>query len=239
MDQFDSYLHAARQNLLVAMDRPSNFEAFLRIAADLRVERVLDVGCGMGQMLYPFVAFSGAVGVGIDPTYQACRVGHDFYAEHALSDRVKFIYGKAETLPFASASFDIVNCGLALPYMNNARALDEIERVLRPGGILLLKIHHARYYLHDLWQALRTRRFLSIVHAARVLSVGAIYHLTDRQTSTRLLGNETFQTRWLLRRELARRGLSIQCEREDTTSRTPAFVISKSGSPQGLSELQS
>lgn len=231
MEQFDSYLHVARQNLTAAIDRPSSFEAFLQIVADHRVERVLDVGCGMGQMLYPFVAFRGAFGVGIDPTYQACRVGHNFYAEHALSDRVKFIYGKAETLPFASASFDIVNCGLALPYMNNARALDEIGRVLRPGGILLLKIHHAHYYLADLWQGLRSRRLISIVHAGRVLAVGAIYHLTDKQTSTRMLGNETFQTRWLLRRELARRGLSIKSEREDTTSRAPAFVISKQLAP--------
>jgi len=227
MKEFDSYLHIARKNLIAAIDRPSSFEAYLKIVADLKVERVLDVGCGMGQMLYPFVAFRGAFGVGIDPTYQACRVGHDFYAERALSDRVKFIYGKAESLPFAAASFDIVNCGLALPYMNNARALDEIGRVLRPGGVLLLKIHHTHYYLHDLWQGLRSRRLLPIVHAGRVLAVGVIYHLTDRQTSTRILGNETFQTRWLLRRELARRGLSIKSEREDTTSRTPAFVISK------------
>jgi ubiquinone/menaquinone biosynthesis C-methylase UbiE len=185
----------------------------------------------MGQMLYPFVAFKGAFGVGIDPTDQACRVGQDFYRECALSDRVKFIFAKGEKLPFASASFDVVNCGLALPYMNNPGALDEMGRVLRPGGILFLKIHHTHYYLRDLWRGLLSRRLYAMVHAVRVLTVGAIYHLTGRQTSTRIFGSETFQTRWLLRRELKSRGLSIESERHDTTSRAPAFVISKQPAP--------
>jgi ubiquinone/menaquinone biosynthesis C-methylase UbiE len=226
-EEFDSYLRVARQNLKVAMNEPARFQPFLESVADLNVERVLDVGCGVGQMLYPFVVFKDAFGVGVDPTYQACRMGHEFYATHAPSARVKFIYGKAEALPFESASFDVVNCGLALPYMDNARAIDEIGRVLRPGGILLLKIHHARYYLHDLLRTLMSRRLLSMVHAGRVLTVGAIYHVTGKQTDTRLLGNETFQTRWLLRRELSRCGMNIERERLDTTRQTPAFVISK------------
>jgi SAM-dependent methyltransferase len=226
-EEFDSYLCVARQGLIAAMNEPARFQPFLDTVADRKVERVLDVGCGVGQMLYPFVALRGAFGVGLDPTHQACRMGQDFYATHAPAARVKFIYGTAEALPFESASFDVVNCGLALPYMDNARAIEEIERVLRPGGILLLKIHHARYYLRDLWQGLMSGRLLSMVHAARVLTVGTIYHLTGRQTDTRLFGNETFQTKWLLRRELSRRGLNIERERLDTSPRTPAFVISK------------
>lgn len=227
MEQPDSYLQVTRQNLIAAINQPASFQPFLDIVAHRRVERVLDVGCGVGQMLYPFVVFKGAFGVGLDPTPQACRMGDDFYSTHAPSARVRFIYGKAEALPFESSSFDVVNCGLALPYMNNALALDEIGRVLRPGGILLLRIHHVRYYLRDLWQGLVSGKLLSMVHAGRVLAVGAMYHVTGRQTSTRILGNETFQTRWMLGRELARRGLSIEQERHDTTAPAPAFVISK------------
>jgi len=234
-EEFDSYLRVARQGLLDAMNEPARFQPFLECVGDLKIERVLDVGCGVGQMLYPFVALKGAFGVGVDPTYQACSMAQDFYARHVPAARVRFVYGQAEALPFESASFDVVNCGLALPYMDNARAIDEIGRVLRPGGILLLKIHHARYYLRDFWRGLMSRRFLSMVHAARALGVGAIYHVTGKQTDTRLLGTETFQTRWLLRRELSRCGLSIERERADTSPRTPAFVISK----EGKNELES
>jgi ubiquinone/menaquinone biosynthesis C-methylase UbiE len=226
-EEFDSYLRRSGHDLIAAMNEPSRFQPLLEMVANLRVERILDVGCGIGQMLYPFVVFRGAFGVGLDPTPQACRMGADFYATHAPSARVRFVYSKGETLPFASGSFDVVNCGLALPYMNNARAIDEMGRVLRPGGILLLKIHHARYYLNDFYQSLLSRRLLSMAHAGRVLAAGAIYHLTGQQTDTRLFGNETFQTRWLLRRELARCGFKIERERPDSNPLTPAFVISK------------
>lgn len=226
-EEFDAYLRTASQRLVAAMNEPERFQPLLDMVAHLKVDRVLDIGCGMGQTLYPFVALRGALGVGIDQADRACRVGQDFYAAHSPAARVRFVSGRAEMLPFSSESFDIVNCGLALPYMDNARVISEIERVLRPGGILLLRIHHARYYLRDFWQSLTARRALAMVHAGRALAVGAIYHLTGRQTRTRLLGTETFQTRWLLRRELSRRGLRLDCERPDGTSGTPAFVITK------------
>jgi SAM-dependent methyltransferase len=227
-EEFNAYLHAARQGLLDAINEPeARFQPLLDAVASLKVERVLDVGCGVGQVLYPFVALKGAVGVGLDPTAHACRMGRDFYTEHVESARVQFVCGLAEELPFPSASFDVVNCGLALPYMNNARAIEEVARVLRPGGVFLLRIHHARYYLRDLWQGITGRRLLSLIHAGRVLAVGSIYHLTGRQTDTRLFGKETFQTRWLLHRELSRRGLKLTAERADSNPQTPAFVIYK------------
>lgn len=226
-EEFDHYLQSSGRGLLEAIKEPARFQSYLDAVAGLCVERVLDVGCGLGQVLYPFVALKGAFGVGLDPTATACRMGRDFYAEHVPGARVRFVCGVAEELPFPSASFDVVNCGLALPYMDNARALGEIARVLRPGGVLLLKIHHARYYLRDLWRSLASRRLLQTIHAGRVLAVGGIYHLTGRQTKTRLLGSETFQTRWLLARELARRGLSLKGERSDTNPHTPAFIILK------------
>jgi SAM-dependent methyltransferase len=227
VEAFDEYLRESRQGLLAATKEPALFQPYLDAVAGLKVERVLDVGCGLGQVLYPYVAFRGAFGVGLDPTAQACRMGRDFYAEHAPGARVQFVHGMAEGLPFPPSSFDVVNCGLALPYMDNARAIGEVARVLRPGGVFLLRIHHARYYLRDLWQSLMARRLLPAIHAGRVLTVGAIYHLTGKQTDTRLFGTETFQTRWLLSRELARHGLTLTAERPDTNPRTPAFIITK------------
>src|SRR5437016_3099874 len=143
-EEFDTYLHTSCQRLIAAMNEPACFQPLLEMIANLKIDRVLDIGCGIGQMLYPFVAFKGALGVGLDEADQACLMGHDFYATHVPSARIRFVYGKAEKLPFSNASFDAVNYRLALPYMNNARAFDEIARVLRPGGVLRLKIHHAR-----------------------------------------------------------------------------------------------
>jgi ubiquinone/menaquinone biosynthesis C-methylase UbiE len=225
--EFDAYLGCAREGLLEAMNEPERFHSLLDVVAQVKIERVLDVGCGMGQMLYPFMKFHGAVGVGLDAEPVACQAGREFYSVHVPSARVTFVHGNAEQLPFPTATFDVVNCGLALPYMNNSKVLDEVARVLRPDGIFLLRIHHLRYYLSDFLHSLTSRRLLSMIHASRVLAVGGIYHATGKQVVTRLLGKETFQTRWLLQRELSRRGFAVRSERPDSTPKAPAFVIAK------------
>ena len=97
--------------------------------------------------------------------------------------------------------------------------------MLRPGGLFLLKIHHARYYLRELRRGLLSRDLSTIIYAGRVLVAGAIYHLTRRQPSGVRFLNESFQTEWLLRRELAKCGLRIDRERADSNPLTLAFVI--------------
>jgi hypothetical protein len=104
-----------------------------------------------------------------------------------------------------------------------------MARVLRPGGAFLLKIHHARYYLHKLRGGLSAFEPLSMLHAARVLIAGAIYHVTQRQPRSRLPSPETFQSAWLLRRELERCDLVLDRQMTDSDSSTPSFVIIKKG----------
>jgi hypothetical protein len=102
----------------------------------------------------------------------------------------------------------------------------EMHRVMRPGGVLFLKIHHARFYFAEFRQGLRSRNLRSAAHAVRVLIAGACYLLTGRQPRNRVVGGETFQTEGLLRREIARCGLLLLHDRlPDSTPSTPAFVM--------------
>jgi ubiquinone/menaquinone biosynthesis C-methylase UbiE len=201
--------------------------ASLAALAGMRVKRVLDVGCGAGQELLPFVTEKGASGFGMDIAPTVGRVGREMYSTYAPSARVGFLRGTAEDLPFPSSSFDVVICRLALPYTHNERAFAEVSRVLRPGGKYLLKISGVRWYLLELKQALKSGKITSMIHAMRVLLAGSIYHLTQRQPRTRIPSTETFQSEWLLRRELSRHGLSIECKAPDSNPLTPSFVISK------------
>ncbi|HEU4594017.1 MAG TPA: hypothetical protein VFS10_02530, partial [Pyrinomonadaceae bacterium] len=113
------------------------------------------------------------------------------------------------------------------PYTDNARALSEMARVLRAGGVLILKIHHPRYYLTEAARAVSALSPLAFVHAARVLLAGVVYHVTGRQPRTRLVSTETFQTEAMLRRELARLGLKIRREMPDSNPLSPSYVIEK------------
>ena len=220
------YFEATMRDLARKLEDPSLVEHVSDLVRLENVKRVLDVGCGIGQALFALAALRNAMGVGVDISELACRMGREFYAERLPEARVHFVRSPAEYLPFASASFDVVNCGLALPYTDNASAIAEISRVLRPGGLFLLKIHHARYYAHQLRAALAARNPSSALHAGRVLASGAIYHSLRRQPRARLL-RETFQTEWMLRRELGKRGLMIEREQPNSNPLTPAYVIRK------------
>ena len=222
----DQYFKTTREHFLRTLEDPTDSKVLFETVASLKVERVLDVGCGIGQALFPLAVRTGATGVGIDLSLIGCRMACEFYADHLPAARVFFVRSGAESIPFASDSFDVVNCRLALPYTDNARAIAEIARVLRPGGLFLLKIHHLRYYLHEFWQGLISRDPLSIIHAGRVLVAGTIYHLFRRQPRVRLL-NETFQTKWLLRSELAKHVLIIDREQPNSNPLTPDYVIHK------------
>ena len=221
----EQYYLATEKNLRQALSEPAAMKAWFD-QVRIKVERVLDIGCGIGQALLPLAVHNGATGIGVDVSPMGLRMGHSFYGTNLPDARIAFIRAPAERLPFATESFDLVNCGLALPYMHNARAIGEAARVLRREGIFLLKIHHPRYYLRELRQGLSKRDMSSVLHSSRVLIAGSLYHLTGWQPQTWLL-NESYQTQWLLRRELAKHGMFIEREQMQTNALTPAFVIRK------------
>jgi SAM-dependent methyltransferase len=125
-------------------------EAVQPIAADARV---LEVGCGAHGLIFFFGAKDG---VGVDPLA-------DHYAQlfPAWQGRARTYAAPGEKLPFDDASFDVVLCDNVVDHAENPRRIvEEIARVLAPGGILYFEvnIHHPFYHLaatvHAGWRAL-------------------------------------------------------------------------------------
>ena len=98
-------------------------------------ERVLDVACGTGvaaRLAAERVAPTGAV-VGIDPNPGMLE------AARRASDGVEWRQGAAEDLPLPDGSFDAVVCSLGLQFfVDKGKALEEMRRVLVPGGRVAL-----------------------------------------------------------------------------------------------------
>jgi SAM-dependent methyltransferase len=206
---------------------PERAAALLKTAQTIRVDRVLDIGCGAGQEMLPFVA-AGARGIGIDLTSAAGVTGRAMFARENLSERVNFLVGSGTQLPFDDSTFDVLICRVALMYMDNKAALAEMSRILRPRSILILKYHGPAYYCRKFVDGLRGGYFKSAIHASRVLCTGFVYQLTGRQFFGRLTaGGEIFQTRRTLSRELANVGLRLSAEMPDSNIQTPSFVIIK------------
>ena len=204
---------------------PSRRAALLKATEGLEVKRVLDVGCGAGQEMLPFVE-RGAQGVGIDQNRAAGEFGREIFERLAPLRQVEFVRACGTELPFLDNSFDVVICRVALMYMDNKAAFGEVRRVLRQPGIFLLKYHAPAYYWIKLRDGLKSGHFKSSIHATRVLLAGYYYYFTGRQLFNLITaGGEIFQTKRTLQRELAAIGMKIDSEMANTNNITPSVVI--------------
>jgi ubiquinone/menaquinone biosynthesis C-methylase UbiE len=213
--------------LLFAGDTVRQQEARLS-AAGVTVQRVLDVGCGGGQDLIPFAAPETTC-VGVDVSQATCVWATRRFAATYPHLVVRFTTAAAEDLPFANSTFDVVLCRVAIPYTDNRRALAEMGRVLRPGGVLVLKTHAPAYYFRKLLEGIRQRSPLFSIHALRVLLTGTIYHLTGRQPRGGVLLRETFLAERRLRIELERANLTIVGVTSDNNALTPCYRVIRRG----------
>lgn len=228
MTSHDSYIRSEWKRFF---SDQTHWESALNYVAEENVSRVLDVGCGAGQQLVPFAVDRKAFGVGIDIAEECGSTGRALLTTHYPAAKIFFAQANASNLPFKSESFDLVLCRIALPYMDNDKSLTEMARVMTPAGTLILKIHHWRFYVSDLFQSVRRFDPLLGIHALRVFTVGAVYHLTGHQMNNRITRSETYQTRWLLDKKLKEIGLRVTRETDDSQSSTPSFVIHKTARP--------
>jgi 2-polyprenyl-3-methyl-5-hydroxy-6-metoxy-1,4-benzoquinol methylase len=127
-----------------ALGALSDSSAQARSAAQLRTTRpsarVLDVGCGEGQLTAE-LASSGVAVVGIDVAAEPLRRAR---ASHpGLDLRIVPTGGR---WPLQDASFDVVWAGDTIEHvLDTAGWLSEVRRVLRSGGTLLLSTpNHGR-----------------------------------------------------------------------------------------------
>ncbi len=103
-------------------------------------ERVLDVACGPGNFSREFARTVGVDGlvVGLDASQTMLERGAE-ENRRARLDNLVLVRGDAAALPFADASFDASCCFAALHlFADPFAALDEMARVLEPGGRIAL-----------------------------------------------------------------------------------------------------
>ena len=96
----------------------------------------LDVGCGAGYSLMKAYSELGCDVKGIDPAPGAHGVGR--FTEGLWKER-PIIQGSAEALPFEDGVFDVVYSSHVLEHVESeTQAINEMKRVLKPGGVLII-----------------------------------------------------------------------------------------------------
>ena len=107
-------------------------------------KKVLDVGCGPGNLLVALAADvpERLIGVDVDETFLVFGRSQVEKSIDPLAAVPTLLRASLPTLPFADETFDLVTCFLVMPHVPDDRiALTELARVLKPGGTLAISGH--------------------------------------------------------------------------------------------------
>lgn len=136
--------------------------------------RILDIGCGTGYLLGRLAARAPQAGVlaGIDAAPAMIEVAR----AAAADDRLRFVAGRAERLPWPAESFDLVVSTTSFDHWADQRAgLAECARVLAPGGCLVLTDLFSALLLPTLLVAARRGKARTRRRATHLLTAAGLH----------------------------------------------------------------
>jgi SAM-dependent methyltransferase len=103
--------------------------------------RVLDVGTGTARIPIDVCSRRRDIRLtAVDRATRALQTANRTIAKAGLSHAIQVVRADAHSLPFANASFEaVISNGLLHHVANQLGVLDEMTRVLRPGGLLFIR----------------------------------------------------------------------------------------------------
>lgn len=98
---------------------------------------VLELGCGLGDLLADMLK-AGYNCRAIEQSPEMVATARDTLRRRKIGQPTWVIQGVAQHLPFSDASFDTVVSTFPSEYIYDSDTIAEVERVLRPGGRLIV-----------------------------------------------------------------------------------------------------
>jgi SAM-dependent methyltransferase len=126
------------------------YELAVELGQISSTSRVLDVGCGPGQLTAQLAAVAESV-AGVDFSPSMIAEARERYPD------IEFDVANAEQLPFKGGSFDVVVCSYVSHHLARpVAAFRELHRVLEPGGrlVVITPVQDGQVSLGILMQAL-------------------------------------------------------------------------------------
>lgn len=235
MNAVDYYQENAKKAVANFADQSLEIRYQMVEALNAKIlKRILDLGCGAGQEMVPFLKRTAAFCIGVDISEGIGDSAKNFFQNFQIENpnggecRVAFLQTEGERLPFVDGCFDLILCRVSLPYMNNREAIAEISRVLSFGGTLLLKAHSPLFYVSMIPKRLAKLSAAQLAYPVICL-VGGTWHLISGRQPMKgfWTGKEVFQTKRYLRREFARHGMEIKGYLPDNNPQTPSMIVEK------------
>lgn len=186
----------------------------------------------------------------------ACDVAAEAIARAGVTFRrpnLRFVVGEAGALPMPDASVDVVTCFEALEHFaEQARFLDEVRRVLRPGGVLLVSTpdreiysqpgaapnpYHVRELTRQEFRDLLGGRFAHVA-LARQRAVAASVLLPEDAATGHLVFERNDSDYFVCETELPRAPYLLACASDAALPRLPSSLLILHGDLDGAMREQ-
>ena len=170
--------------------------------------RILDAGCGTGSNLLWLQRYAGAGEIyGIDLSFQALQMSGRRGPE-------RLVQASVTDLPFADSSFDLMTSFdvlVQLPTSDSAsQAMQEIYRVLKPGGIAFVRAAAFEWLRSGHDQALETKKRYQLSELSSRLEANGLVVLRATYVNSLLLPVAAFRRLVLKRAGLADSGSDVK-----------------------------
>ena len=117
----------------------SGGEKVVAFVAEKHPEQVLDIATGTGDLAVALVASGAKKIVGLDLSPGMLALGKEKVAQKQLDHTIEMVIGDSEEIDYPNAHFDAVTVAFGVRNFEQLdRGLQEIFRVLRPGGQLVV-----------------------------------------------------------------------------------------------------
>ncbi len=132
----------------------------------------VDLGCGAGYLVLGLARQAPGLHVtGIDLSEKLLADARQSAQQAGLADRVDFRLGNVEDLPFPNQSLDLVISTASLHHWSDpVKVLNEIDRVLKPGGA---------FYLFDLRRDMALPFYLLIWFATQFIAPAVLHRVNE------------------------------------------------------------
>jgi ubiquinone/menaquinone biosynthesis C-methylase UbiE len=132
----------------------------------------VDLGCGAGQLVLELARQAPGLHVtGIDLSEKMLAYARQSAQQGSLEDRVDFRLGNVEEIPFPDQSLDLMISTFSLHHWTDpVKVLNEIDRVLKPGGA---------FYLFDLHRDMALPFYLLIWFATQFVVPAALHRVNE------------------------------------------------------------
>ena len=124
------------------------FQRLMQFTGTGPQSRVMDLGCGPGQIAVALAPHVGGV-TAIDPEPEMLRVAAENAAAAGL--QIRFIEGSSSDLGPALGHFRLVVIGRAFHWMDRARTLQRLDGLIEPGGAVALLGTHEPELPDNAW----------------------------------------------------------------------------------------